>query len=256
MFSAEQNRAILSVLEATLNSEFNEPVVKNLANYLGGEMAIQYPTDEESYTVAIKTPMEAIFHNIKDKLQVHLGQPIVNAIYEPMHDTNLYLSVALFGRYGNYYFNSTVPSTDGPIANTYKNSPLQNNMICANKNSDGSYSPFNGNTVPGEMEVMLSHDPNHVSTSIGFVPLSYKKTGYRACRKLVNHETGIVGGGLVIALYNVHTISKLPPKQYQIAGKWTNLTGLWIGIFVILLVILFFIRAAIFSTKKRQPKSK
>lgn len=47
------------------------------------------------------------------------------------------------------------------------------------KNTDGSYTSFNDNTVPSEMKVLLNPDPNFVASSIRFVPLSYKRIGYR-----------------------------------------------------------------------------
>ena len=148
--------------------------------------------------------MLKIFSKLKSKLETKLHRKIHNKPYETYEPGNkLYMLVALYGRYGWTYFISSVPDLDGPIANTFENSPLNKNLINALLNSDGSYTSFNGNTFPSEMDVLLNEDPEYCAASIGFVPLIYKTLSYRACRKLVNKYTGIVGGVITVALLNI-----------------------------------------------------
>lgn len=202
LLSAKQNNHVLNILESTVNDIFLENSVKNLAQYMGGEMTINQPTSEESYAETIKNPMELIFNQTKRILQKK-NIPITNNVYEPLND-KLFLEVALTGRYGNYYFTSYHSNTIGMDANTYINSPLQNNTIISNVHKDGNHWTFNANLYPSQMEVLLNDDDNYVSTGIGFDALSsYKKVGYRACRKLVNDYTGLCGGVLIICLSGV-----------------------------------------------------
>ena len=186
-----------------MDEAFEQMSVNNLAQYMGGELTVNPPTDESSYATAIKIPMELIFNQIKTILQKKLNKPIYNKVYEPMND-KLFLLVALTGRYGNYFFNSIYSDSVGLNANTFKNSPLQNNTILSHVFNDGSYAPWNANLFPSQMEVLSDNDPKFTATSFGYHPMSsYKCVGYRACRKLINDYTGIVGGVLVINLFNV-----------------------------------------------------
>jgi hypothetical protein len=170
---------------------------------MGGELTIKPPVNEKEYQQKIKDPMVKIFNQVKAKIEKVFGKPITNNVYEPLTDS-LYLVVALCGRYGNIYFSSGVPDNGTNDANTYANSPLQGNTISGNQTSDGAYTASNINTFPSQMKVLLNLDPNAVESSVGFVALSsYKRDAWRACRKLINDYTGIVGGVLVIALYNV-----------------------------------------------------
>lgn len=164
-------------------------------------MTVNPPTNEREYQATIKNRMVKIFNQVKPKLEKILGKPITNNVYEPLTDS-LYLAVALYGRYGNTYFTSAAPDKGTITSNTYANSPLQGNTISGIKTSDGAYTPFNANTFPSEMKVLLNNHPNAVESSVGFFP-QRKRDGWRACRKLINDYTGLVGGVLVIALYNV-----------------------------------------------------
>lgn len=202
LLSAKENEAVLKALEVVLNSEFKKEVVLNLAKYMGGKMTVKPPTNEEEYQATIKNRMVKIFNQVKPKLEKIFGKPITNKVYEPITDS-LYFSIALYGKYGNVYFNSSVPDNGTINANTYANSPFQGNTIAGYKTSDGAYVAFNANIVPSEMKILLNNDPNAVESSVGFFALSYKRDGWRACRKLINDYTGVVGGVLVIALYNV-----------------------------------------------------
>uniref|UniRef100_A0A6C0LDC4 Uncharacterized protein n=1 Tax=viral metagenome TaxID=1070528 RepID=A0A6C0LDC4_9ZZZZ len=202
LLSAKENEAVLKALEAVLNSEFKKEVVLKLENYMGGELTVNPPTNEKEYQQKIKDPMVKIFNQVKAKIEKVFGKPITNKVYEPLTDT-LYLGVALYGRYGNVYFSSGVPDNGTINANTYENSPLQGNTISGYQTSDGAYTAFNANTLPSQMKVLLNLDPNAVESSVGFFALSYKRDVWRACRKLINDYTGIVGGVLVIGLYNV-----------------------------------------------------
>jgi len=202
LLSAKENAAVLKALEAVLNSEFKKETVLKLENYMGGELTVNPPTNEQEYKKKIKDPMVKIFNQVKCKIEKVFKKPVSNNVYEPLTDS-LYLSIALYGRYGNVYFNSTVPDKGTINANTYENSPLQGNTISGYQTSDGAYTAFNANTIPSEMKVLLNIDPDAVESSVGFFALSYKRDGWRACRKLINDYTGIVGGVLVIALYNV-----------------------------------------------------
>lgn len=201
MLSAKQHDDILKTLESTLNSVFKKENVKKLADYMGGELGINPPKNEQEYQEKIKNPMQKIFGQIKRRIIKKLGREINNEPYEPIND-NLFMVVALYGRYGNCYFMSFEPNTGGPIANSYENGPLKNNTISGNRNSDGSYCLFNANTLPSQMAVILNTDPKYVSSSVGFFAPA-KRVGHRACRKLINDYTGIVGGVMAVALYNV-----------------------------------------------------
>jgi hypothetical protein len=210
LLSAKENEKVLKLMEDTINKLFKKKTAINLAKYMGGELTVNPPKNEKQYQESIKDPMEQIFSETKHILEKKLKLKINNKVYQPINK-DLYFGIGLYGRYGNFYFNSNVPDTIGENANSYKNSPLQQNTISGNKSSDGSYSAFNGNTFPSQMKIMLSDDPNIVGSSVGFVPLSFKRVGYRACRKLINDYTGIVGGVLIVALYNVNenTIANL-----------------------------------------------
>jgi hypothetical protein len=202
MLSAKQNEKVLKLMERTINKIFKKKTANNLAEYMGGELTVNPPKNEKQYQANIKDPMEQIFSETKHILEKKLKLKINNKVYQPINN-ELYLRLALYGRYGNYYFNSSVPDTLGENANTYENSPLQQNTISGIESSDGSYSAFNGNTLASQMKVLLSDDPNIVGSSIGFFPLTLKSVGYRACRKLNNDYTGIVGGVLAVVLFNV-----------------------------------------------------
>ena len=201
MLTKEQNELVLQILVDTLNSEFNEEVVSNLAEYMGGEFTVNPPVDEISYQLAIKQPMLTIFQEVKYKLQNALNKVIYNNPYDPIND-NLYLSVGLFSLYGDYYYTSK-SKNDGITGNTYENSPLQKNLIYACESSDGGYVPFNGNITPSQINTISSSDPNYVGSSMGYVSVPINKMSYRSCRKLVNTDTGVIGGVLAICLYNV-----------------------------------------------------
>ena len=202
MLSAKQNEKVLKLMEHTIKKLFKKKTANNLAEYMGGELTVNYPKNEKQYQANIKDPMEQIFSETKHILEKKLKLKINNKLYQPINN-ELYMAIGLFGKYGNFYFNSSVPDTIGENANTYANSPFQQNTICGIKSSDGSYSAFNGNIFASQMKVLLSDDPNIVGSSFGFVPLSFKTDGYRACRKLNNDYTGNVGGVLAIALYHV-----------------------------------------------------
>ena len=198
----KQKKMVLKLLKRAINNMFKKKQLIELADYMGGEMIINPPTNEEQYQKIIKDPMTNIFSEIKNILEKKLKVKFDNNVYQPINK-GLYIAVGLFGTYGYFYFNSAVPDKIGENANTYINSPLQNNTICGIKSSDGSYSAFNGNIFPAQMKILLSDDPNIVGSSVGFVPLSFKSVGYRVCRKLINN-TGNVVGVLAIALYGVN----------------------------------------------------
>ena len=197
----KENKKILKIMEDVLDEAFDEKAIKKLAKYMGGELTINPPNDEKTYQEHIKNPMVNIFNQYKNKLEKKLGKKIYNNPYEPIND-ELYLSVGLIGMYGWVYYVSSLPDLVGPVANTFMNSPLQKNLINGIKNSNGTYSPFNANTIPSQMEVLLHKDPNHCAHSIGFFPMQIKKTGFRICRKLINNYTGINGGVIFVLLYN------------------------------------------------------
>ena len=203
VLSAKENEELLKIMESTLNSEFKSHTVKELAEYMGNELTTNPPTNEKEYKKAIKTPMLKIFSKLKSKLETKLHRKIHNKPYETYEPGNkLYMLVALYGRYGWTYFDSSQANLIGSIANSFENSPLNKNLINAMPNSDGSYTSFNGNILPSEMSVLLNKNPDYCTSSVGYFATK-KNLGYRACRKLVNDYTGIIGGVLVISLFNV-----------------------------------------------------
>jgi hypothetical protein len=193
----------LKLLEYTINKTFEKDVVTKLADYMGGELMYKPPKDEKQYQRKIENPMSIIFDEVKNTLERKLKIKILNKIYEPPIKNQLQLAIGIYGLNGNFYFNSGVGDRDGPIANTFKNSPFEGNIISGIKSGPNDYVPFYGNTIASNMKVAMSDDPNIVGTSRAFFPLVFESVGYRACRKLINHHTGNVGGILVIVLYNV-----------------------------------------------------
>jgi hypothetical protein len=203
MLTAEQNDRVLKLLEYVINKTFEKEVVTKLADYMGGELMYKIPTSENEYQKKIENPMSTIFDEVKHNLERKLKIKIKNKIYEPPIKNQLHLAIGIYGLNGNFYFNSGVGDRDGPIANTFENSPFRKNIISGIKSSDNYHVPFYGNTIASNMKVAMSEEPNIVGTSRAFFPLVFESVGYRACRKLINPYTGNVGGILVIVLYNV-----------------------------------------------------
>ena len=201
--SVEQNAELLIQMASILDNQFETPIVQNLCEYMGGEIITNPPTDEAMYQVFIKDPMVQIFNNVKAEMNATFTREIVNNCYDPLGANNgLSLIVAMNGRYGWCYFSSLEHDMFGPTANSYENSPFNKNLILGLKNSDGSYTPFNTNTFPSQIQTIVNNDPNHVEGDVGYAAQT-KCALYRVCRKMINSYTGITGGVLVLALIHV-----------------------------------------------------
>ena len=204
MFSDAQNKAVLTIMENTLMEEQMEPEFLNLAEYIGGTITVNPPTDESSYDLLIKQPMLLIFDQLKTKLEANLGKVIYNNPFEPLNNNQLYFNISLITSKGNFMFCTSAPDTIGRYANTFANCPLQSNTINGSKSTDNAYSPYFATTNYCTMMQFMDPDPTMIMKHVLYNPQNNISTfNYSVCCKLINNYTGVVGGTLEMNLFNV-----------------------------------------------------